>query len=271
MGVTAIPRQGELSRVTRDVVDGFSRHKLLTYASAIAYQIISALIPFALFALGLFGLLGLKELWSDHLKPTLADHASREVVALADKTVGQVLLHKQTFWVTFGLALMLWEASGAMRATMDALDNIYGVRRRRSNTERYLTSLGLAAAVGTLFLLAICALIAGNSLIGGVGSVFARYAVAGVLLTAAVGVTMRFAPATSRPFRWIGAGSVVIVIGWLLTVGGYVLYASTVASYGSVFGSLAVLFVLIIAIYLSAIVFLAGVLVEQRAQQELAK
>jgi uncharacterized BrkB/YihY/UPF0761 family membrane protein len=50
-----------------------------------------------------------------------------------------------------------------------------------------------------------------------------------------------------------------------------VLYASSVASYGSVFGSLAVLFVLIIAIYLSAIVFLAGVLVEQRAQEEIAE
>src|SRR3954451_11690501 len=271
MAVTAIPRRGELSRVTRDIVDGFAQHKLLTYASAIAYQIISALIPFALFALGLFGVLGLKELWSDHLKPTIADHASREVVALSDKTVTHVLQHKQTFWLTFGLALMLWEASGAMRATMDALDNIYGVRRKRSGTERYLTSLALAAAVGTLFLLAIVALVAGNSLISGVGSVFARYSAAAVLLTVAVGLTMRFGPATSRPFRWIGGGSVVIVIGWLLTVGGYVLYASNVGSYGSVFGSLAVLFVLIIAIYLSAIVFLAGVLVEQRAQEEMAK
>src|SRR3954469_2939041 len=271
MAVTAIPRRRELSRVARDVVDGFSRHKLLTYASAIAYQIISALIPFALFTLGLFGLLGLKELWTDHLKPTIADHASREVVALADTSVRQVLEHKQTFWVTFGLALMLWEASGAMRATMDALDNIYNVRRRRSSRERYVTSVALAAAVGTLFLLAICALVAGHSLISGVGAVFARYAAAAVLLTVAVGLTMRFAPATSRPFRWIGGGSVVIVVGWLLTVGGYVLYASSVASYGSVFGSLAVLFVLIIAIYLSAIVFLAGVLVEQRAQEEMAK
>src|SRR3954469_10136598 len=186
MAVTALPRRRELSRVARDVVDGFTQHKLLTYASAIAYQIISALIPFALFTLGLFGVLGLKELWSDHLKPTLADHASREVLAISDKTVTQVLEHKQTFWLTFGLALMLWEASGAMRATMDALDNIYGVRRKRSGTERYLTSLALAAVVGTLFLMAIVAMIAGNSLIGGVGSVFARYAAAALLLTAAV-------------------------------------------------------------------------------------
>src|SRR4051812_20586424 len=257
MGVMAMPRRRELSRVTRDLVDGFTQHKLLTYASAIAYQIISALIPFALFTLGLFGVLGLKELWSNHLRPTLADHASREVVALSDKTVTHVLQHKQTFWLTFGLALMLWEASGAMRATMDALDNIYGVRRKRSGTERYLTSLGLAAAVGTLFLLAIVALIAGNSLVSGVGSVFARYSAAAVLLTVAVGLTMRFGPATSRPFRWIGGGSVVIVIGWLLTVGGYVLYSSNNGSYCSGCGSVAVLFLPINATFPSATGFLS--------------
>src|SRR3954465_8544662 len=164
MAVTAIPRRRELSRVARDVVDGFSRHKLLTYASAIAYQIISALIPFALFTLGLFGLLGLKELWSAHLKPTIADHASREVVALADTSVRQVLEHKQTFWVTFGLALMLWERSAPMRATMAALDDIYHVRRRRAGPARYVTSVALAAAVVTLFLLAICGLTAGGVL-----------------------------------------------------------------------------------------------------------
>src|SRR3954465_5263301 len=102
MAVTAIPRRRELSRVARDVVEGFARHKLLTYASAIAYQIISALIPFALFALGLAGVLGLRDLWTKPLGPTLAANVSPEVWSLANKTVTQVLDHKQTFWVTLG-------------------------------------------------------------------------------------------------------------------------------------------------------------------------
>lgn len=262
-----MPSRRELSRVTRDVVDGFGQHKLLTYASAIAYQLISAMIPFALFTLGLLGQLGLKELWSGHLKPSLAEHSSKEVIALADRTVTQILEHKQTFWVTFGLLLMLWSLSGAMRATMEALDDIYGTRRKRPVASRYLVSIGLAAAVGALFLLAVVALIGGRSVLGGVGSVFARYAAAAMFLTLAVGLTMRFAPASPRPFKWIGGGSVVIVVGWLLIVGGYLVYAGTVASYGSVFGSLAVVFILIVTVYLSAIVFLVGVLVEKRAQE----
>src|SRR3954451_1903162 len=266
MAVTAIPHRRDIARVRQDVVDGFARHRLLTYASAIAYQLISAIIPFALFALGLAGLLGLKQLWSDHLGPTIASHVSADVWVVINKTVTQVLQHRQTFWVTFGLVLMLWELSGAMRATMEALDDVYAVRRKRSRAERYRTSIGLSAAVGALVLLTFVVIIGGRSVLGGVGSVFIRYAIAAALLTAAVGLTMRFGPATNQSFKWIGAGSVVIVAGWLLTVGGYILYATSIASYGSVFGSLAAAFVLIVAVYLSAAVFLVGVLVDVSVQ-----
>ncbi|MCW2966863.1 MAG: YihY/virulence factor BrkB family protein, partial [Solirubrobacteraceae bacterium] len=108
-----------------DVTAGFAEHRLLTYASAIAYQVISALIPFALFALALAGIVGAEGLWTDHLRPDLLSSTSTEVFAVVDKTVGQVLQHKQTFWVTFGLVVVLWELGGAVRATMEALDDLY--------------------------------------------------------------------------------------------------------------------------------------------------
>jgi hypothetical protein len=37
------------------LLDGFRRHDLLTYASAISFQILSAIIPFLLFVLGVAG------------------------------------------------------------------------------------------------------------------------------------------------------------------------------------------------------------------------
>lgn len=259
--------KAELRRLVAEVADGFAEHRLLTYASAIAYQVISAIVPFALFALGLMGLLHLQSLWIDHLAPTIADHASGEVSALANKTVTQVLRHRQTFWVTFGLVLVLWELSGAMRATMEALDDVYEARRRRSRRERYTTSVTLAAAVGLLVLVALVIVIGGRTLLGGPASIVIRYALAAVVLAVAVAITLRFAPAVDQPIRWVGAGSAVIVVGWLLVVGGYVLYAGEIASYGSVFGSLAVVFVLIVAVYLSAVVFMVGALIDRRAQR----
>src|SRR3954452_24758380 len=171
-----------LRRISADVVEGFARHRLLTYASAIAYQVLSALIPFALFALALASIVGAQGVWTDHLRPDIRSSASVEVFDVVDKTVEQILHHQQVFWVTFGLLVVLWELGGAVRATMEALDNIYGARRKRSRTEKYVTSTWLSAAVGALWLLAlvVVATVAGV-LTGPLGHIARDVLAAGVL------------------------------------------------------------------------------------------
>jgi membrane protein len=251
-----------------DVWEGFSEHRLLTYASAIAYQVLSSLIPFALFALALAGVLDAESLWTDHLRPDVMSSTSTDVFAVIDGTVEQILRNKQTFWVSFGLIVVLWELGGAVRATMEALDDVYAVRRKRSRRDKYLTSTWLAAAVGLLWLGSFALIFAGGSVLGGLGGALVRYLLAAALLTVATGLTLRIAPAQHQPVHWVSLGSVVIVGGWLVVVGGYVLYATRIASYGSVFGSLAAAFVLIVAVYLSAVVFLTGVLVDAKARDE---
>jgi membrane protein len=257
----------DLRATAQEVVEGFGRHRLLTYASAIAYQVLSALIPFALFALALAGTLDAESLWTTHLRPDVQSSASPEVFAVVDTTVGQILHHKQTFWVTFGLVVVLWELGGAVRATMEALDDIYGTSRRPSRREKYVTSTWLAAAVGALWIAALTVLIAGGAVLPSPLGELASYIVAALLLTAATWLTLRAAPAAQQPVKWVSLGSVVIVVGWLLVVGGYLLYATKIASYDSVFGSLSAAFVLIVAIYLSAVVFLTGVLVDAAARR----
>jgi uncharacterized BrkB/YihY/UPF0761 family membrane protein len=53
-GLQLEARARELARA---LLDGFKRHDLLTYASAISFQILTAIIPFALFVLAAAGLL----------------------------------------------------------------------------------------------------------------------------------------------------------------------------------------------------------------------
>jgi len=258
----------ELRATAGDIVDGFARHRLLTYASAIAYQVISALIPFALFALALAGALDMGSLWTDRLRPDLLQSASPELLALMDKTVEQVLHHRQTFWLTLGLVVMLWELGGAVRATMESLDDIYCTEEKRGRLDKYVTSTWLAAAVGALWLAALALLLGGHALIAGPIGVAVRFVLAALLLMCATGLTVRIAPTERPPVKWVSLGSVVIVLGWLFVVGGYVVYATSVASYGSVFGSLAAAFVLIVAVYLSAVVFLTGVLIDAKARAQ---
>ena len=59
-GIELGVRARELGRA---LLDGFKQNDLLTYASAISFQILTAIIPFLLFVLAVAGLLNLSDVW----------------------------------------------------------------------------------------------------------------------------------------------------------------------------------------------------------------
>jgi membrane protein len=268
--MTAIPlTRADAREVLENVTEGFRRDRLMTAAAAIAYQILSAVIPFALFALALFGLLDLASLWARHIGPWVAARTSGALYTVLNDTVTQVLERRQVFWVTAGLALTVWELSAAMRATMEALDRIYEVRHRRPWVSRMLVSLALGTAVGALVLGAFVMLALGGVLSGTGGISLAwRVPVAALLLTAAVWVTVRWAPSKRRPVRWVSFGSAVTVLAWLLAALAYGVWVTQISSAGSAFGSLAAVFVFIVFIYLSSIALLVGAVVDASVREE---
>src|SRR3954471_20984735 len=82
----------------RDILRGFDRNDLLTYASAISFQVSFALIPLALLGLGLLGAFGLSDVWSTDIAPKLKDSASPDAYAVIDHIFRKVLGHQQAFW-----------------------------------------------------------------------------------------------------------------------------------------------------------------------------
>jgi membrane protein len=261
-------RVGELHprRTLRALVRAFDEHDLLTYATAIAFNAIFAVIPLALFGLGLLGSLNLETVWTDHLAPDLRGQVSRDVYAAIDSSVRTVFRAHQGFWVTVGAVLAVWEVSGAMRAVMTVLDRIYDVRRERGRVERYGISLMLSLAVTVLLVLAVLVFELAPLIGSGLAAVV-RWPVAAILLLAAVGAVVRWAPAEQRHWRWVTFGTGLVVVAWLLMSLGFGLYLREVADYGSIFGNLATVIIAFEYAYLSAIVFLAGLSVDGIAQR----
>ena len=58
--------------------------------------------------------------------------------------------------------------------------------------------------------------------------------------------------------RRAGPASVVVVVCWTVASTLFGLYATHVASYGTLLGGLAFVFVLMVYVYISAVTFLAG-------------
>jgi membrane protein len=243
----------------REILRGFEENDLLTYASAISFQVFFALIPLALLGLGILGAFGLTDVWSSDVAPKLHDTASPAAYKVIDGTVRNVLGHKQLFWATAGALIAVWEVSGAMRATMQVLNRIYETQDRRTFWRRVGVSIWLSALVTALLLLAIASAKALPALLGGgLLATIAGWVPTVALLFATVFAIVRFAPCTERPIRWVGFGAVLVILGWVAASLVYGWYVTSVADYGSVFGNLAVLMITLGFIYLASIVFLAG-------------
>ena len=251
--------------LARALLDGFRRHDLLTYSSAISFQILTAVVPFALFVLAVAGLLHLESVWRDHLAPEIQANVSAAVFAVISNAVNKVFGGGQWLWATVGGALALWQVSGAVRAVMGALGRIYGAPVERPFFKRYSISAVLSIEVGACFILAaLCVLLAPFVSItdpGGLWGVFAfivRWTLVAGLLLLAVGLLVRHAPATDQPLPWVSLGAGIVVGFWVIVSLVFYFYLTTIASYESAFGSLAAVIVVTGYLYISTTAFLFG-------------
>ena len=249
----------------RALLDGFKQHDLLTYSSAISFQILTAVVPFVMFVLALGGLLHLDGVWRNHVGPEIRTHVSPAVFSVISSAVNKAFSGRALLWATFGGGLALWQVSGAVRAVMGAFARIYGANYERPFLKRYLISFALAIAVGGCFILAaVCLVLAPFFAVrhhGAAWDVFAFLArwVLGVgFLSLSVGLLVRVAPATSQPLPWVSLGTMIVIVWWVIVSVGFYFYLTGLASYESVFGSLASVIVVIAYLYISTTAFLFG-------------
>ena len=250
--------------------EAYNEHDVLTYASAISFQVLFALVPLALFALGLLGGLQLQEVWRDELAPDVRENVSGPAYDVIDDTVDHVLADRQGLWITFGGLFAAWQVSGAVRATMGAVNRIYGIGEQRSFLRRLAVSLALSIAVTAMLLAAfgtarVLPLIVREGAAGTLVTV-GRWPVAAALLLGAVALLVRFAPDERRPWRWVSLGTGLAVTAWVAASLLFNWYLVSIAQYGTIFGALATAIVVMTYLYVATFAFLTGLLLDSRAR-----
>src|SRR3954469_3342644 len=178
---------------TREILRLFKENDLLTYASAISFQVVFALVPIALLALGLLGTFGASGVWTHDLAPAVKDGVSKPVYRVIDDTVRKILVERQLFWVTLGAAIAVWEVSGAMRATMQVLNRVYGTPEERTFARKLWESIALSTMVTLLLLLAAGSVKAGPGAAKGLFGEGALVSVLSFLASWGIAVGLLFA------------------------------------------------------------------------------
>ena len=103
----------------------FSKHNLLTWASAIAFQAFVALIPLTVLALGVLGALGERRVWTHQIAPGIHRRLPSATWDAVNYAAERILAHAGVGLILFGVALAIWEVSGSVRAIMGAMNRIY--------------------------------------------------------------------------------------------------------------------------------------------------
>lgn len=253
-------RQESAGELVRDFKAAFVENRVLTYASAVAYRSLVATIPLILLGLALLATFGLQSTWTRSIRPAIDPHVEKPVARAIDFTVQQILAGRSTGLLVFAVLWLLWNFTFAVTTIMEALNQIHGVRERRTLGRRIGTALALGASVGFLLVLAIlimsaAPLIGGSvlHLVFGIG----RWLVAPALLVVTVTILFRYAPAERPETEWASAGSTLVVLVWLVTTGLFVWWISS-ANYKSATGNLTVLVTISAYVFITSAIFLLG-------------
>jgi YihY family inner membrane protein len=255
----------DLLRELSGAVEG---NHLMLYASAMAFRIFLAVVPFALAALAVLGSIGHADIWFDTIAPEVKARIAPAAFELVDETARSVLASHRIFWLTAGAALTLWQVAAAVRAAMHALNDVYEVReegREPGLARRLLVSHGIALAVSAaltivLLLLNADAFVAGlfgDSTVGAVVSDVLRWTVAIALMLFVVGLLIKVVPGRDVPTPWIGGASLLTVGLWIASSAIFGLYAA-VSGGGAVFGGVAFLVVAGAYLYVASAALLVG-------------
>lgn len=247
-------------------------HGLLTYTSAIAFRALISLVPLVLLGLGLLGALGLEDIWRDTIAPAIQDRIDRPVYRGIDWSVEKILDSGSAGLITFSAVLLLWDLTWAVALVMRALNRIHDVDESRPWTRRVAVAAALGAAVG-LCLIGATLVVAtvGRVDAGAVGTpllAVAKWLAAVALVALAVHLLVRYAPVEHPEPRWASLGSVAIVAGWILAslaFRGWVIY---VADFKSATGQLTVFLLLTAYVFVSSVIFLLGVELDELLRQE---
>ncbi|HET6656449.1 MAG TPA: YihY/virulence factor BrkB family protein [Gaiellaceae bacterium] len=272
MVTRALPiRTSSVRDAVQDIAACFSEHSLLTYASAIAYRALIALVPLTLLGLALLGVFGLEDVWTDTIAPALEAHLTQPVFNGIDFTVRQVFESDTASLIALATVLVVWDMTWAVNAVTQALNRIHEVQERRSRIRRILVASGLGVAVVACLVAATLVQAVAPALTdGALDTVLSivRWPVAILFLWAAVTLLFRYAPAEKPEMRWASVGSFLVIATWLIASALFRGWVTEVANFRSATGSLTVFLLLTAYILVTATIFLIGAEVDERARKQ---
>jgi len=241
-------------------------------AAELAYRIMFATFPFAIFLVALSGFiaswLGIADPGSRIIGALSKDLPANVVGPIKDE-LQAVLTNTQPGLLSGGAALTFYAAASGASSLMKAMNRAYDIRETRPFLLRTLMAGVLTVVAGLSIVFSFVAIVGGTLVthqlieqvgLGGIWPSLAllRWPASFGLLVIGVAAMLRFAPNYKTPWRWAASAAVAFAVVWLAVTYGFGLYVARFASYDATYGALAGVVVLMLWFYLTAFVLLCA-------------
>jgi membrane protein len=178
------------------------------------------------------------------------------------------------------LLFALWSANAGTKAIFDALNVAYGEKEKRGFIKLNLISLAFTMGALLFLLIAVAAVIVVPLILGNFGFLdwgeailsALRWPILFLLIAGALALLYRYGP-SRRPakWRWLTVGSAVATCLFLVVSGLFSWYLANFANYNATYGSLGALIGLLMWLWVSIIVVLAGAELDAEIEHQTAR
>ena len=276
---TQIPAQG-WKQVLLRTKQQIKEDNIPLLAAGVAFYAFIALFPALIAAVTVYGLVSDPEQVEEQIGG-FADTLPQEAASLLTDQLTSIAGGSSSalgWGLLLSLGGALFAASGGMQNLIKAVNIAYDEEETRGFVK--LRALALALTLGAIVFIVVTvglitvlpALLDGLGPVGRFAAQAARWAGLVAFVLVALGVIYRFAPDRDDPkFRWVGLGSGVATLLWIIGSAGFSLYVSNFGKYGETYGALAGVVILLLWLWLTSLIILIGAEINSETEQQTAK
>ncbi len=241
----------------------WSHDNLSTIASAVTFSAVLSLFPFLLFVVAV-----VSRFIDPAREASIIDQLSRlapaAAVQLLSDWIRSLAGRQHTGLASLSIVASLWAASGAIATLMGALNTVHGVTETRPFWKTRGIALAMTLCAALLSIVASVALLAAPALAGKLGAplgtvvVWLRLPLAALIMIFLWAILYYALPDVEQRFRFLTPGSVTGVLLWVAASYGFSEYVAHFNSYEATYGALGGVVILLVWMWISAQVVLAG-------------
>lgn len=271
--VSAVPPRWTWTYTTRTAVRRFSRDQCMDVAAGLTYYAVLASAPAALVLVSILGLVEGGENAADQVLDVVGEIVPKDAVQVLEPLVQQVSVDDAKAGVAFvvGLVVAVWSASGYVGAFSRAMNRVY-----RTNEGRPLWILRPVLLGVTLLTVILAAAVAAILVLSGpvahaIGTAIGlgpatltvwgivKWPIALILVVIVVAVLYYATPNVRfTHLRWVSVGALVAILVWIVGSVGFGFYVSHFGTYGTTYGTLGAVIVLLLWLWITNLALLFG-------------